>query len=406
MSSNRFATVLDAAGTNPETLRERLRLACAWITETAQVRNEDEPIEKKHPYQRWVGAIKSEYRAAESRWWFFGPVWHTGQAVKALVMAHRALGDPDLLVPARLGAEFIAANTRDGATPDEALVEAYEDEPDKVCVSGILESLDGLRLLQAHTPGTRWETLFRRAAAWIVARAWIPGQGLFRDLYDPAGGIFVDRPYGDYDGRPLLDDAILLKAFRMSGDDTFRRAFFETADRLLADEEPAGNWVRYGPCNRNTGCLHPRHAYWWGYPMFAAYADSGERKYLDCALRACRWYAQAQRRDGGLFRGTYQDFNTDSFGHATSGIACAMRLFRAAMRATGSDEFVAPLALALGFCLRMQFTAPRDANMRGAILEKVLPPDGSDRNPYHLRDVGTIFFVQAVSELLQEESEP
>jgi hypothetical protein len=33
-------------------------------------------------------------------------------------------------------------------------------------------------------------------------------------------------------------------------------------------------------------------------------------------------------------------------------------------------------------------------------LERVNPPNGSDRLPYHLRDLGTIFFVQAAARLL------
>ncbi|MEX2756812.1 MAG: alpha-ketoacid dehydrogenase subunit beta, partial [Candidatus Sigynarchaeota archaeon] len=42
-------------------------------------------------------------------------------------------------------------------------------------------------------------------------------------------------------------------------------------------------------------------------------------------------------------------------------------------------------------------------NLRGPVSGdpgKVLPPDGSDRNPYHIRDLGTIFFIQAVSAYL------
>ena len=34
-----------------------------------------------------------------------------------------------------------------------------------------------------------------------------------------------------------------------------------------------------------------------------------------------------------------------------------------------------------------------DPNLRGAVLEKVLPPDGTDRLPYRVRDLGTIFFL-------------
>jgi hypothetical protein len=51
--------------------------------------------------------------------------------------------------------------------------------------------------------------------------------------------------------------------------------------------------------------------------------------------------------------------------------------------------------------MKMQFTNPEDPNLKGAILEKILPPDGTDRSPYYIRDLGTIFFIQAAALYLQ-----
>jgi hypothetical protein len=48
----------------------------------------------------------------------------------------------------------------------------------------------------------------------------------------------------------------------------------------------------------------------------------------------------------------------------------------------------------------MQFVEPSDPNLKGCILEKVLEPDGTDRSPYYIRDLGTIFFAQAAAQLL------
>jgi hypothetical protein len=56
--------------------------------------------------------------------------------------------------------------------------------------------------------------------------------------------------------------------------------------------------------------------------------------------------------------------------------------------------------------MNMQFTHPQDHNLHGAILEKILPPSGSDASPYHIRDLGTIFFIQAAAEYLLRENSP
>lgn len=379
-------------------LRDALELACRWLTDIAQVKNErlgEENNSLRHSHADWRGAIRGEYRVATRKWDFFCPIWHTGQAVAALVAAHRVLGDDRLIDAAGLGAEFIARERiSDPADAHFGLIFATEDRGNVVNTSAILECCEGLIALSEYTNAPKYWDVVTSAAQWVAKHAYL-GNGLFRDAFSLQDRYFTDLFPGP--GRPLIDDAIMLRAYRRTGKDAFRRIFYETADRLLRDEDPPGNWISYAPCSAKGGHIHPRHAYWWGLPMIAAYEDSGETKYLDCAIRAGQWYLNAQRRDGGLFRRTYTDFRTDSFGHATSGIACAAILWQGLHRVTGDSRWLEPIDLALRFCVSMQFIRPEDPNLAGAILEKVLPPDGTDHSPYHIRDLGTIFFVKAAA---------
>jgi hypothetical protein len=379
-------------------LKDALALAFGWLTDIAEVRTEKLTIEKNslgHGHADWRGAIRGEYSAARREWDFFCPIWHTGQAVAALVAAHRVLRDDRLIESARLAAEFIVRErVSDSAHPHFGLIFATEDRGNVVNTSAILECCDGLIALSEYTNEPQYWDVVTSAAGWIAKHAYL-GDGLFKDAFSLQDWDFTDLFPGP--GRPLIDDAIMLRSYERTANETFRRVFFETADRLLRDEDPPGNWISYSPCSAKGGHIHPRHAYWWGLPMIAAYEDSGESNYLDCAIRAGEWYLKAQRRDGGLFRRTYTDFRTDSFGHATSGIACAAILWQELHRVTGDSRWMEPVEQALRFCVSVQFTEPNDANLRGAILEKVLPPDGTDRSPYHIRDLGTIFFVKAAA---------
>jgi hypothetical protein len=301
---------------------------------------------------------------------------------------------------ARAGADFLLHNQiadRDDA--DYGLILAYEDHPDKVNVSAILECLDGLIHLSEATGEARYWDAAVEAARWVVRKAYA-GDGVFVDLYDPAERSFAAYAYG-VRARPLAEDAALLKAYRQTGEARFLEVFLEVCERLLRDEDPPGNWINYPPCNPANGNIHPRHAYWWGRPMIEAWRETGDKRYLACALRSGEWYRHAQRRDGGLFRGTYRDFTTDSFGHATSGLACAMVMWLELEQAVGRRLFRDAFELGLDYCRRLQFRDVSDENLRGAILEKVLPPDGTDRSLYHLRDLSTIFYVQALSLYLQ-----
>ncbi|MHA1730565.1 MAG: hypothetical protein ACTSU5_01405 [Promethearchaeota archaeon] len=386
------------------------RLAAEWLVETAQKKdrtlevNEDNKHDLRH--EDWRGAIRGEYSVAEGRWSFFCPVWHTGQAVKALALLYRVTSDEWMLEGAKLGASFLEANAnRDPSDTDFGFLKAFEDFGGVANTSAILEATDGLLVLAGVTGERKYRDLAARAVDWVFRTQYLRGEGLFWDLYDPFARRTVEtvRTGETPRRRPLNDDAQLLRVAKATGNREMEAAFYEVCERLLEDEGPPGNWIRYGPCDEARGSIHPRHAYWWGRPFVDAYRDSGDERYLGAAVRSGEWYLRAVRHDGGLFRNTYVDFNTDSFGHATSGVACAALLWNDLAELTGEKRWGEAVLKALGFCQRMQFTMPRDENLYGAILEKVLPFDGTDANPYHIRDLGSIFYVQAVAEVAARE---
>ena len=374
----------------------QMRSAIEWLTGPACVRD-GLPIGKRGTefgYRYWCGAIRGEYGVAGKEWGLCCPYWHTGQAVKALVMASAVLKDRTLHEDAKFCAGFLLANQR-----EDGLFPAQEVKPGEINTSATLEAVDGLFLLSDATGDGHYREAALAALDWVAKRAWMPEKGMFRDIYDSESDRFVyDIPSSQ--DRPLLDDAVYWTAFRLTGNPLYRDIALTAAETLLATENPPGNWIRYIPCRCTAGYIHPRHAFWWGLPMLTLYHGTGERKYRDVFFRAVEWYRHALRRDGGIFRTTYTDFNTLSFGHATSGSACAARCFLAAFRESGEDRWLKLAESALQFCGSMQFTDPADPNLRGAILEKILPPDGTDRSPYHVRDLGTIFFLQAASEYL------
>ena len=127
-------------------LRKSLALAGRWITDIAQVKKvvPSGNCRLRPNHTNWRGAV-GEYYPAEKRWDFFCPIWHTGQALKALCLADPLLKDPRILEAARLAAEFITGNqVSDPNDQDCGLILAYEDDPTRVNTSAILECLDGL----------------------------------------------------------------------------------------------------------------------------------------------------------------------------------------------------------------------------------------------------------------------
>lgn len=398
-----------AAALDPTALRSAVQAACGWIQDVAQLKTDQLPADttdrQGFGYTRWRGAIRGEYSAAQQAWWFFCPVWHTGQAVKALVLASQQLDEPKWFEGAQAGADFLLnQQVWDPQDPNHGLLLAFEDIHDQVNTSAVFEALDGLMLLaDALGSEAMWERIVA-AGAFMVEKTFMPQEGLFRDLYIPAehriGSTTRFLTKAGIGGRPLLDDGVLLKLYDRTGDTRFERAYWQVAERLVADQNPPGNWIDYGPCNPERGLFHPRHTYWWGLPLIEAFRRSGRRAFLETALASGEFCLKAMRADGGYIRGTYLGFNTDSFGHATSGSACAALLFLELFAETGERRWFDAATRALDFCSKVQLCQTADPNLKGAILEKVLPPDGTDRHPYYLRDLGTIFFVTAAARYL------
>ena len=381
-------------------LRNSLSSAVDWLTGPGTVKD-NTPVGEHGAafgYTHWNGAIRGEYLSWTKQWNSFCPIWHTGQAVKALVLASKALQNPDLLKSAEFNASFIM-NQQIKEGPDTGLILAFEDYPNWVNTSAILECVDGLFLLTEATQDAQYRETALHALNWVAEHSWQQSEKLFWDLYDPVNREFIFNVRGSQN-RPLLDDAVFLKAWKYTGDIRFREIAYGTADTLLANENPAGNWIKYGPCNAQRGNIHPRHAFWWGLPMLDLYLDSGDKKYFDLFLRSAEWYRNAVRRDGGLFRDTYEDYSTPSFGHATSGSACAAIVFEHAYIQTKNKDWLEYAERPLAFCQAMQLTHPEDSMLCGAIMEKVLPPDGTEHIPFQLRDLGTIFFIQAAAKYL------
>lgn len=382
-------------------LEQSLCLALEWLSGPGMVKDNTPVGElgRAFGYSVWNGAIRGEYLSKEKKWESFCPVWHTGQAVKAFVMASEALEERKYLESAVPGAEFILAQ-QENSGPDAGLIKAYEVEAGAVNTSAILEALDGLFMLSDALGDKRYENAAIKALEWVAAHSWQEDQGKFLDIYSPGQKKFLMEHPGSQT-RPLLDDAVFLKGWQRSGNEKFRAIALAAAETLLKEENPAGNWIKYIPCNAPNGNIHPRHAYWWGLSMLDLFHATGDERFFAVFQRAVDWYRQAIRKDGGLFRDTYCDFNSPSFGHAASGSACAAIMFETFYRETGDGSVLELIEKTEKFCMMMQLTAPADLSLKGAILEKVCYPDGSDTIPFLLRDLGTIFFIQAAAGTLK-----
>lgn len=387
-------------------IRQSMAQACHWLVNIAQTKNArltDEPgkVKSRFNYKDYRGSIKGEYVPATQTWDDFCPIWHTGQAVAALVKASEILQDSQWLDAAKFSAEFILRHQiTDSQDEDYGLILAFEGEPDFLNTSAIMESLLGLIELHRVTSQARYIEAAHLALKWIIRKVYMPNERMIADLYLLSEKRIAEKPFFHGKGRPLIDDFVFYRVGKLCRDEELQNVQLEVMARLMEDGDVPDCWISYEPCDPKSGVLHPRQAYWWGLPFLYGYEETGDKRLLDIAKQNARWYIKAMRSDGGIIRETHVDFKTSTFNQATSGTACAVILLAELWRVTQEEEWLAPLVTGLDYCMGMQITEAKDPNLQGVIVEKYLYPYGTDQLPIYIRDLGTIFFIQAAATVL------
>lgn len=382
-----------------------------WLVDCAQDAEAGSPT---------CGAMRNGYWVGLNRWDWFEPVWHTGQAALALLIAHRLSGDKRHLQSAIRGGEYILRQQiiDPGDLVRHGHIRGYVKSDDPLSNnSTFLEALVGLLELHAVTGEERWLDATLDALDWVIRNAWLEKEGLILDTFDWNAGKHL-RPNADCkrvftpsqlrrlgvraSARPLIDDSMFLRAYKLTGETKYRKVFRRLADRLLADQDRWGNWIGYIPCDVFTGRFHARQAWWWGYPLLDAYREFGHMKYLRAAMRAADWYVWAQHRDGSMAYSTFTDGKANTMlavcGSAT---ACSALLYHELLHEFRRKKYADPLERAMTFLLTTQHGGEfPDKNARGAFFEAWGARPGLGAHVYQVRDIATTFAIRALAKCL------
>jgi len=373
--------------------------ASDWIVDSAQIRGDDQRFEnpEKYPHGSFLGAMRTEYDTSSRLWTINGPVFHSGQAIRALMTSYRRSGDERFKDSAVLAGDFLMRERiEEPGHPQFGLLKSLEQNDDEINVQVTVEALSGLIDLFEATGEARYLDAVIASFDILIRDAYLPGERLMLDHYSLAGQCFIGDNDNALPGRAMLDDAVLARLSVITGDARYREAFLAMADRLLEVEGPSGTWIQFPPWKPEAGRIHNRKTWWWGWPLLAAFDLSGDQRYLDGAIRAGDWYLRTQNLDGGLYYTPRPDERHNSFGLCTSVVAVATIFWADLYRRTARERYLDPIRRAVGFLLAAQFRDDvQDPNVRGALFESPKAPNGTLAPGYLVRDIAAIFAIRA-----------
>jgi len=375
-----------------------------WLAATAQISGPDQPFDdpKRYPHSDYTGSMRTEYDTRSKAWSLNGPAFHTGQAIRALLVAERRLANTTFGEAATRGGAFLMRERIDDpGHPQNGLLLSLEQNHDEINIQVTFEALSGLIDLFDATGDRAYLDATRESIDLLLDGAYLPDERLMKDHYSLGRRAFNGDGENDLPGRAMLDDAVLLRLADRTGERRYREVFLAMADRLLEVEGPSGTWLRFPPWPPERGRIHGRKNWWWGWPLLAAHDATGDERYLHGGKRAGDWYLEQQNLDGGLYYTPAPDGRHNSYGLCTSVVACAVLYWADLWRRFGEDRYQDGIRCGVGFILAAQFGDDvADSDVRGAFLEAPHPPDGSLAPGFLVRDIATVFAIRALDAVL------
>ena len=378
-----------------------------WLAQVARVQSQHNEFEdtRSYPSLDYSGAIRNEYDTRTRKWFVNGPVWHTGQAIRAVLIAYRHTADPSLLEASVDMGRYIVRNIVDSpGDPNHGLLLAYEGDNITVNNQTVFETLPGLMDLAQVLDDSSWVERARRAADFVLNGGYLPDEGLIIDHYHVDEARFVGDADNPLPGRPLVDDAAFYQLAQAAGEDRYTQIFLTIAERAVREENPPGTWIVFPPWHQRTGRVHIRTSWWWGYPLLTAYDITQDVRFWEASLRVGEWYLAQQNLDGGFYYSPLISGKHTSFGLATSGAAVASIIWCDLFTRTGDKKYKDAINRSVRFLLAAQFSQENDdPNIRGALWESPNAPDGTGYPGSYIRDIATIFAIRALDKVLSIE---
>ncbi len=327
------------------------------------------------------GKSRCDYSLTEGTWYDYEPPWHTGQIIYGLVESYKITKDEHYLARAKQAGDWWCGLQILDHPKLKGMVKAiHGDGINNIVFATVSDGTAGLFHLFDVTGVRKYAEVPTSAGEWMLNNMYVPEKRLFYDMVDPVSGdvmkeqsaFWPDKKEQTlYDvARPNNEGSLFRDMYVYTKQEKYKKIFIDLCESLVEKQDQYGLWLDFTPNVKQVGGFHPRFNLWYAESLIDGFELTGNKKYLDAAIKTLRTYQKAMREDGTFFYINYVDgkYNENSVtGSATA--FCGILWIRLKRLGAG-DEFSKSLNLATNWILRNRFSiAHPDSNLRGAVID-------------------------------------
>lgn len=353
------------------------------------------------------GKSRCDYNMITGRWEEYEPAWHTGQQIFGLVEAFKVLGDSSLLNRASEAGDWWKTLEFTDHPQLTGMLNAKHAGPhgDLINFTTVTDGTNGIFELYRLTKDEELLQVSIRVADWMLKNMYIEKEALFYNIVDPATGeVWTDKsPHHDVEkaslkqvARPNNEGYFFLDLYKETGVERYKKVFLNLCDGLVKRQGEEGLWMDFEPNDPESGKIHPRFNLWYAESLLEGYELTGNKEYLDAALKTARFYTRLQKPDGTIYYHNYLDgkYRRDSLCGSAVSFAGILWL---RLERLGYSEFAENIQKSLNWVLDNRFSPDHpDMNLAGGFLEtRTVRYD--DVYAIMMRDIATSFGLRFLS---------
>ncbi len=355
------------------------------------------------------GKSRCDYNLLQGKWFVYEAPWHTGQIIYGLLRAHDVTGTQKYLNNAkRAGDWWVGLEIKDHPVLKGMVNSIHGDYiEDQIVFATTSDGTAGLFYLYDKTGDEKYARVPTQAGQWMLEHMYVPSHGVFYDVVDAKTGQVLkeNSPFWEgkedqklYDvSRPNNEGSLFKDMYEYSKDEKYNKVFIELCESLVEKQGPEGLWMDFMPNDKESGSFHPRFNLWYAESLLEGYELTGDKRYLEAALKTGRLYSKFQQPDGTIYYKNYLSGKSNRNSISGSTVAFAGIVWLRLLEYGVGEEFKENIEKSLEWTLKNRFSTDHpDKNLAGSFFE--IRTRRKDGLWITLRDIATSFSLRFLAD--------